>query len=75
MTFLAGAAICRWCHVDMLWNRWMLCTLCQRDAVCWKCGEPLREYQGDELCDACYPVTPFVYKLVKKGRGYGTVAK
>ncbi len=65
---ISGAAQCRHCQVDIAANRWMLCTLCQRDCLCRKCGEALTEYRGDELCDACYKVTPFTYTLVKKGR-------
>lgn len=68
MPFLTGAAQCRHCQVEIPWNKWQLCAFCQRDCLCWKCGAAVEEYRGDELCLQCYAITPFRYKLVKKGR-------
>jgi hypothetical protein len=70
-----GKSNCRWCHIEMAYRKWMLCESCEREAICWQCGAVIGEYRPDELCDSCYKVTPFHYRLQRKGRTYGTVAK
>lgn len=72
---IRGAAECRMCKVEMPWHWSRLCEHCRGETICRKCGELLKEYLKEELCEACYRTEPFRYRLIPKRRACGTVSK